>query len=112
MAELTHFIDKRYTYQLSSEQIKTLVRHFNDVVTTKESINRERSSALLAWIGIALSLILSFVGVRDIVEFVNATHPAFALYDEYALLRASITFWLALIVLAVSAYIFFRGKKR
>lgn len=112
MTQLVEFIDISNTYLLSNKQIEKIVGSFNDVITTKQSINSEKTSALFSWLGVILSLIFSITIVRDLIEFINDTFEFIAVDDSYSLFILSFKSWIGIVIIVVLLYWFTRKSKR
>lgn len=112
MAKLTEFIDNMNTYMLSNAQIDEIISSFNDVVTTKESINSEKASALFSWLGIILTLIFSFTGVNEIIELINKNFCLFNPEDTGSLFSIAIRSWFILVSIVIVVYLFHRRNKK
>lgn len=112
MGEMTSFIDKRYEYFVTNERIDKMIDNFNEVVTTKELINRSRASNLFSLLGVVLSLFLSFTGIREIIKFVNNAYGIFDSTDYHTKLIVSSTVWLIVVAIVVLTYLWYRVKKK
>lgn len=112
MGDLTRFINTRYSFPLPEHQIDRLLENFNDTVHTIESINRERTKNIYSFVGVALSLILSFNGIREIIAFVNRAHGLFYPYNERALLLFTTIVWGILVLTVAVCYFVYNNKKR
>ena len=112
LIKLSEFIDKKNILWLTEHQVDNIVSSFNNVVTTRESINRERASSLFSWVGVTISLILSFLGIRDIIEFINRTYNIFPQSNKVILFYTSITLWALLAGFIILIFYKYRRSKK
>jgi hypothetical protein len=111
MAKLTEFIDNMNTFMLSNEQIDKIIASFNDLVAAHKSINNEQKTALFSWLGMIISLLLSFTGVNEIIRLINSYYSFLNLFGA-DLFPVVILSWLILVGIVGISFLAFRMKKK
>lgn len=105
MTKLTDFIDSSNTTNYTEIQANEFISSFNDTVATKSQLKHERISNIFTVLGFLLSLILSYVGIRDIVSTINYKIHIFDVSNNVALFEITTCCWAILSILVMLIFV-------
>lgn len=71
MIELLDFIERRNKFGLLEKNTQDLYSIFNEVIASRESMKRNTTSTIINTIAFILTVLLSYIGLKDMLIFAN-----------------------------------------